>query len=106
MAWKEIGAGAGLWFIDDGASLTIDDERPGLASDEYTVLTGAHRAAYLAADGVTTGEALRRAVAEVERRAVSADELAETVAPLLDQGLMLRDGERYLSLAARAPART
>ena len=106
VAWKEIGAGAGLWFIDDGASLTIDDERPGLASDEYTVLSGPHRAAYLAADGVTTGEALRRAVAEVERRAVSADELAETVAPLLDQGLMLRDGERYLSLAVRAPART
>ncbi len=102
VAWKAGAAGAGLWYTDDGESLTVDDERPGFASDEYTVLTGAHRAAYLSADTVKTAEALRAAVAQAERRAVSADELAETLAPLLDQGLMLQDGERYLSLAVCA----
>ncbi len=103
-AWKDASPRAGLWYADDGERLVIDDERPGRSSDELTVLSGRHRAAYLAADAASPAEALREAVSRDERRPISAAELTETLAPLVDQGLMLRDGDRYLSLAVRAPA--
>jgi ribosomal peptide maturation radical SAM protein 1 len=104
-SWKEAFPAGGLRYADDGERLTIDDERTAFVSEEYTVLSGAHRAVYLAADGVATTDALREAVANAEHRTVADDELEEIVAPLIDQGLMLRDGARYLSLATRAPRR-
>jgi ribosomal peptide maturation radical SAM protein 1 len=102
-AWKQVPREGGLWYVDDGEDLTIDDERAAFRSDELTVLSGAHRAAYLAADGVTTAEALRAAVASAEARKVTEAELAGVLAPLLEQGFMLQDAGRYLALAVKAP---
>jgi hypothetical protein len=103
VVWKEAFPGGGLRYADDGETLTIDEGRLAFFTEDYTVLTGAHRAVYLAADAVATEEALGTAAAEAEGRGLAEGELEELLEPLLDQGLMLRDGDRYLSLAVRAP---
>jgi ribosomal peptide maturation radical SAM protein 1 len=103
VAWKASAARSHLWSVDDGERLLIEDGRPGCASDDLTVLTGSHRAAYVAAEGVASAEELGRAVSAAEGREVGAAELQALLEPLLDQGLMARDGARFLSLAVRAP---
>jgi hypothetical protein len=102
-AWKDTSARSSLWYVDDGERLLIDDRRPAYAGEDLTVLSGAHRALYLAADGPATVEQLAAAAAAAEGRGVGPGELQELLAPLLEQGLMVRDGARVLSLAARAP---
>ncbi len=102
-AWKETCVRSGLWYVDDGDRLLVDDRRPAFASDDLTVLSGAHRAAFVAADGLATAERLAAAVSAAEGRAVGAAELQELLEPLLEQGLLARDGARFLSLAVRAP---
>jgi len=102
-AWKESSGRSHLWYVDDGERLLIDDGRPAFASDDLTVLSGAHRAAYVAADGVASAEELGRAVSAAEGREVGAAELQALLEPLLEQGLIAREGARFVSLAARAP---
>ena len=104
-AWKQGASGSRLWYVDDGERLLIDDRRPAYASDDLTVLSGAHRVAYTAAEAAVPADQLGQAVSAAEGREVGAAELQALLQPLVEQGLMLRDGARFLSLAVRAPGR-
>ena len=90
--------------MDDGAQLTLTDERPGFDRDELTVLDGEHRLLYLACDGVATERALASLLAGEKRRSVDKAEVRATLEPLVEQGLMVREKRSYLSLGLPASA--
>jgi ribosomal peptide maturation radical SAM protein 1 len=102
--WKGSRPG-GLWYVDDGELLTVDDTRAATRSDELTVLDGAHRAAFLAADAVATAEELGRAVAAAAGGEAGTEGLAGALGDLVQEGLMVQEGGRYLSLGLRLPER-
>ena len=99
--WKDHFPRSMLSYSDDGERLVLSDDRPTLGTEELTVLSGLHRAVYLACDEVITTTQLREVVTRAVHRKVSAHELAETLAPLVEEGLILRDGRRHLSLGLR-----
>ncbi len=96
--WKESFTQSALTFVDDGATLTLSDRRPGFDPDELTVLDGEHRALYRACDDVQTAGALAKLLARETGRDVDAGEVDEALAPLVHDGLMLREGGSYLAL--------
>ena len=69
-----------------------------MARRALTVLSGAERLLYIACDAVTD-------VRQIEKTLTScgaprnADEITSMLAPLIDAGLVLQDGSRYLGLA-------
>ena len=67
-----------------------------------TLLEGKHRTLYLARDAVRTASRLAGKLATAAGRDTSEAEVGETLAPLAAQGLVLREGLRYLSLAVGA----
>jgi ribosomal peptide maturation radical SAM protein 1 len=95
--WQAVHRESGLFCADRGGELWIWDLRPG-ASEALTVLKGLERALYLACDSV---RGLRRLAEETE---APADEIEERLEPLLERGLMVRQGDRLLSLAVAASA--
>lgn len=93
--WQAAHRDSELVCADRGGELWIWDLRPA-AAEALTVLTGLERDLYLACDGV---RGLRRLA---EETAAPADEIEERLAPLLERGLMVRQGDRVLSLAIPA----
>jgi len=90
--WRRVHRDSDLFHVDRGGELMIWDLRP-VASEALTVLTALDRSLYLACDGIRNVKSLAadsaRATEEVERR----------LEPVIDRGLMLREGDRVLSLA-------
>jgi len=78
-----------------GEELRIWDLRP-VAVETLTVLTGLERDLYLACDGV---RGLGRLSGET---GAAKEEIEERLAPLLERGLMVRQGDLLLSLAISA----
>jgi ribosomal peptide maturation radical SAM protein 1 len=97
-AWKAAHPRSSLTFADDGDKLTLTEGRPGFDPDESTVLDGEHRALYLACGDVRGERALATQLSREIARDVTADEVATLLRPLVDQGLMLREGRSYLAL--------
>lgn len=93
--WQTVHRDSGLFCADRGGELWIWDLRPG-AAEALTVLTGLERTLYLACDSV---RGLRRLA---EETAAPAGEIEERLEPLLEWGLMIRHGDRLLSLAVAA----
>ena len=100
--WKAVHRHSSLCYVDDGAKLTIEEGRPGFDRDELTVLDGEHRLLYLACEGVATDRALATLLARETGRTVDAAEVGVTLEPLVEQGLLLREGRSYLSLGLLA----
>jgi ribosomal peptide maturation radical SAM protein 1 len=96
--WKNLFPRSVLSYTDDGERLVFSDSRPGRSAEELTVLSGMHRTVYLACEEVITVTRLREVIAETAGREACTDELPETLACLVEEGLILRDGRRYLSL--------
>ena len=97
--WRAVHGESSLTAVDRGAALWIWDLRPA-ATQALTVLEGLERDLYLACDGI---RGLRRLAGEM---ALPADEIEARLQPLLDRGLMLRQGDLLLSLAIPSrPAR-
>ncbi len=90
--WGEVHAGSALFSIDSADHLMIWDLRP-VAQQFLTVLSGLERRIYLACDAISYPRQLAAALSCRE------DDVVAAVAPLIDGGLMLRDGERLLALA-------
>ncbi len=101
--WQHAYPQALLWSADNGQRLVLSDSRPGFDAEQLTVLDGEHRILYLACATIQTAGTLTTELAHGTGRHVDAAEVQELLQPLLDQGLMLRDGERYLSLALPVP---
>jgi|GEM_PF-114129 len=93
--WQDVHEDSDLLYFDRQGSLVIFDYRPlrPVAGEEITVLTGGERDLYLACDGVRSTVGLARAFS------LEASEVEDTLAPLVERGLLARDGDRYLALA-------
>ena len=100
-AWKESFPSSTLSYRDEGDRVVVSDDRPDRGAGELTILTGLHRAVYLACDEVTTASQLGRALAAGASEHLSSFELTKALDGLVDEGLILRDGPRYLSLGLR-----
>lgn len=97
--WKRAFPRALLWYADDGRRLALSDSRPGFDAEQLTVLDGDHRWLYLACESAQTADRLAAGLTADCGRAVTSKEVHEALAPLVEQGFMVREGERYLSLA-------
>jgi ribosomal peptide maturation radical SAM protein 1 len=95
--WQGHHGASELFYLDRGAHLLIWDFRP-MASRSLTVLDGLARELYLACDKVSSTGQLAR---EHGNGAGSIQMIEDALGPLLERGLMVRDGDRVLSLAVR-----
>jgi ribosomal peptide maturation radical SAM protein 1 len=91
-AWRREHGRSGLLAVDAGGRLWVWDLRPS-AREPLSVLEGGQRALYAACDAA----AERRALAAAHSLAPEA--VDELLGPLVERGLVLRDGGRYLALA-------
>lgn len=93
-AWRRQQGKSGLLAVDVGGRLWVWDLRPA-ARQPLEVLEGEDRALYLACDGA----AERRALAAAH--GMPADAVDERLGLLVERGLALREGGRYLALAIK-----
>jgi ribosomal peptide maturation radical SAM protein 1 len=103
--WYRVHDTSGLWALDRGTSLLIWDQRP-IATERLTVLNGVQRILYLACDRVQTVTRLQKIAREQGGKARSRGEVEALLQPLLDRHMMLRQGDRLLSLAVPAVERS
>ena len=87
-----------LFFADLGSQLLVWDLRRN-AGEALTVLTGLQRALYLACDACRTLDDLTHLAAEVTSSPALHETVEEALTPLIDRGLVVRDGNVFLSLA-------
>lgn len=97
-AWQKGYEQSDLFFADVEGRLLVWDLRLGVR-EPLTVLTGLPRQLYLACDGVRTIDELARIAGDAAGCPASADVVDHALAPLLESGLMVRDGRSFLSLA-------
>jgi ribosomal peptide maturation radical SAM protein 1 len=97
-AWKEAHELSDLFFKHMDSYLIVFDLRPA-AKERLSVLQGLQRILYVACDSIQSLSALRRRAQEDSGRQVCADEILEALAPLEALGLLLREGDSFLSLA-------
>ncbi|MFL6198690.1 MAG: RiPP maturation radical SAM C-methyltransferase [Thermoanaerobaculia bacterium] len=96
--WRDVYTDCTLAAIDLGERLAICDTRPA-AVESLSFLVGLERDLYLACDGITTVERLRSSAgAELSR-----EQVEDALRPLLDRGLLLRQGDTVLALAIARP---
>lgn len=107
--WQRVAGSSDLFSVDTGDHLIIWDLRP-VARRPLTVLSGIDRLVYLGCDAVTD---VRQLAANLASRGVHAasDEITSSLAPMIDDGLVVQDGGRVLALAVplgdyRLPRRT
>jgi ribosomal peptide maturation radical SAM protein 1 len=96
-AWGAGWRGYELLTIDDDGLLTLLDTRPA-ARTPLTILTDLDRHLYLACDAIADTETVLRAAAAAGW-SMSRDEILSRLAAMIDRGIMISDGHRYLSLA-------
>ena len=103
VTWKETAASSVLWCAEEGERLVLADGRPGFDSGELTVLDGEHLLLYRACDAIQPAVRLAHLLGQATGRACGPGDVQALLAPLVEQGLMLREGGSYLSLALPAP---
>ena len=101
--WKERAAESRLWYVDEGDRLVLADGRPGFDPEELTVLDGDHARLYRACDSVQPAARLAGMLGRERHRPRTARDVHALLAPLVHQGLMLREGSSYLSLGLPVP---
>lgn len=98
VAWKEVYETSDLFSVDKGSELLIWDLRPA-ACRPLEILTGLQRVLYIACDHIHTTYQIKQLAEKHSGTGATASMLDELLQPLLERGLMLRDGDAYLSLA-------
>jgi ribosomal peptide maturation radical SAM protein 1 len=98
-AWKK-DRRSELLSVVAGDALVILDSRPA-AREPFTQLRGVERALYEACDAVTNPSSLAASAERAGFGRLSEAEVADRLGPLLERGLILRDGARLLALAVR-----
>ncbi len=94
--WKRVHRRSELVSVRQRDRLAIVDLRP-KASSKLTILTGVDRALYEACDSIAH---VSRLAAIAGADSGSGDrEIAARLQPLVDRGLLVTDGQRYLALA-------
>jgi len=98
VAWRSCHADSHLFAIDNDGALVIWDTRGGCVPTE-TRLVGFGREVYLACDRCCSARELATSLTTSLDSRVSVDRVRDELAPLVDAGLVMTDGRRYLSLA-------
>lgn len=93
--WQETYETSELFYSDSGTRLLIWDSRP-IALRTLTTLEGLQRELYLACDKFSSVAMLARNYGNGDG---SIQTIEHSLGPLLDHALMIRDGDRVLSLA-------
>jgi ribosomal peptide maturation radical SAM protein 1 len=101
-AWKALTGESTLFHADVGATLVICDTRP-VARSAVTVLSDLDRLLYLQCDDVADVRRLIT-VAAAAGYDITEESIVTRLEALCINGLMLRDGRRYLALAVRLGA--
>jgi ribosomal peptide maturation radical SAM protein 1 len=101
-AWKSLGGESSLFHAEIGTSLVICDTRPA-ARAAVTVLSDLDRVLYQQCDAIADVRRLVE-IAQGEGCEATEDSVAARLEPLCANGLMLRDGRRYLALAVKLGA--
>ena len=96
--WRSVHAESDLFSTDDGKTLQIFDTRPA-AQRPLTELSGLERALYEACDGIRSITRLQDVAQNECEKELAAQDIEAVLKPLVDSGLMLREGGKYLSLA-------
>ena len=97
-AWQNGYGESDLFFADVGSQLLVWDLRRG-AGEPLTVLTGLERQLYLACDACRSLDELTHLAAEATASHASREAVEVLLAPLVERGLLVRDGNTFLSLA-------
>ena len=97
-AWPRLFAEHDLFSVDRGGWLLVWDLRP-VSRAPLTALRGVDRVLYQACDSACDARRLAESVASSAGGPISPEEVARRLEPLLERGLMVRDGSRYLALA-------
>ncbi len=98
--WRQAFASSELVYASQGEKLCLWDLRP-IAARPLTYLSGLAKSCFLACDEAHSISWLARHAGN--GAAVSENEVEEVIGPLIEEGLMLRDGDRVLSLAVGRP---
>jgi ribosomal peptide maturation radical SAM protein 1 len=97
--WRRASGGSALFLADTGEHLVITDLRP-VARALVTTLSGLDRRLYLACDAATDARRLAE-IASGTPNASAVDSIEDRLAGMVQRGLMIRSGHRYLALAVR-----
>lgn len=98
--WKRAQAASQLFATQNGERLVIWDHRAGTKSPVH-ILEGPTMQAYELCDDIQDVNLLYNKMSSSMTRQFTADELAGWLASLVERGLMVREGKRYLSLAVK-----
>ena len=95
--WKRLKGRSDLFSVDAGGRLFIWDLRP-VSRAPLAVLSGLDRILYHQCDGACDLSQLAQTAA-TEGSSVGPEAVEQRLAPLVERGLLVRDGSRYLALA-------
>ncbi len=96
--WKRTARASDLVCVEAGEHVVIIDMRPA-SRTSFTVLSGRARLLYRECDAIRDVAQLARAAAVWNGASPSVDAIEQTLAPLVERGLLVREGSRYLALA-------
>lgn len=96
--WVEIYERSELFFMDKGTQLLVWDLRP-CAKEPLIILDDYSRLAYLACDEAQTINQIQNSWRKTSSVPLDEIRLKETLDRFVDQSLMIKEGEQYLSLA-------
>jgi ribosomal peptide maturation radical SAM protein 1 len=96
--WQREALRSELLWVAAGDALVLLDSRS-VARQPLTVLKGVDRAIYEACDAVSTTAGLAASLDRTGLGALTEQVIAERLEPLVEAGLVVRDGGRYLALA-------
>lgn len=96
--WRSSHTKSDLFFLDDGETLTVWDQRP-IAIQPLIFLSGLERRLYLACDGATSLSALCRSIEGKNSSQELMVQIQAYLNSLVERLLMIREGNLYLSLA-------
>jgi ribosomal peptide maturation radical SAM protein 1 len=99
--WRRVHRSSDLISIDDGVGLWIADSRPGFHRP-LRRLDGCERLLYHACDSIRTARQLRDVLTECGSESRRQRDPVRLIQPMVDDGLMVREGDRFLALAIPA----
>lgn len=97
-AWPTLFEKHDLFYVDRDGWLLVWDLRP-VSRALLTALHGVDRALYRLCDTACDARGLAESVRSSHGGPLSPEEVARRLEPLLERGLMVREGTRYLALA-------
>jgi len=96
--WKRAAKGTAVLSVGAGEDTVLIDLRAS-KHDPFVVLGGAAGALYRECDAVRDSWQLAQALTAIEGMESPPERVEQVLSPLVERGLLLRDGSRYLALA-------